>query len=71
MIVKCKSDNDSVGKLKGLTIDRSYPVTGIDNIGNHGSPGTAKDAEIIYYHQDIQDDAVVDRGSNHHVGDHG
>jgi len=33
MIVKCKSDNDSVGKLKGLTIDKSYAVTGIDNIG--------------------------------------
>ena len=35
MIVRCKSDNDSVGKvkLKGLTIDKSYPVTGIDNIG--------------------------------------
>ena len=33
MIVKCKSDNDSVGKLKGLTIDKSYPVTDIDNIG--------------------------------------
>ena len=33
MIVKCKSDNDSVGKLKGLTIDKSYTVTGIDKIG--------------------------------------
>jgi hypothetical protein len=33
MIVRCKSDNDSVGKLKGLTIDKSYPVTGVDNIG--------------------------------------
>ena len=33
MIVKCKSDNDAGGKLKGLTIDKSYPVTGIDNIG--------------------------------------
>jgi hypothetical protein len=33
MIVKCKSDNDSVGKLKGLTIDKSYVVTGVDNIG--------------------------------------
>jgi len=33
VIVRCKSDNDSVGKLKGLTIDKSYPVTGIDNIG--------------------------------------
>jgi hypothetical protein len=33
MIVRCKSDNDSVGKLKGLTIDKSYVVTGIDNIG--------------------------------------
>ena len=33
MIVRCKSDNDSVGKLKGLTIDRSYAVTGIDDIG--------------------------------------
>ena len=33
MIVRCKSDNDSVGKLKGLTIDKLYPVTGIDNIG--------------------------------------
>jgi hypothetical protein len=33
MIVKCKIDNDSVGKLKGLTIDKSYMVTGIDNIG--------------------------------------
>jgi hypothetical protein len=33
MIVRCKSDNDSVGKLKGLTIDKSYVVTGEDNIG--------------------------------------
>jgi hypothetical protein len=33
MIVKCKSDNDSVGILIGLTIDKSYTVTGIDNIG--------------------------------------
>jgi hypothetical protein len=33
MIVRCKLDNDSVGKLKGLTIDKSYMVTGIDNIG--------------------------------------
>ena len=33
MIVRCKSDNDSVGKLKGLTIDKSYMVTGEDNIG--------------------------------------
>lgn len=33
MIVRCKSDNDSIGKLKGLTIDKSYVVTEIDNIG--------------------------------------
>lgn len=33
MIVRYKLDNDSVGKLKGLTIDKSYMVTGIDNIG--------------------------------------
>jgi len=33
MIVRCKSDNDSVGKLKGLTIDKSYVVTDIDSIG--------------------------------------
>ena len=33
MLVKCQSDNDSVGKLIGLTIDKSYSVTGIDNIG--------------------------------------
>lgn len=33
MLVKCKSDNDSVGKLIGLTIDKSYAVTDIDNIG--------------------------------------
>jgi hypothetical protein len=33
MIVRCELDNDSVGKLKGLTIDKSYMVTGIDNIG--------------------------------------
>jgi hypothetical protein len=33
MIVRCKSDNDSVGRLIGLTIDKSYPVTGVDNIG--------------------------------------
>jgi hypothetical protein len=33
MIVRCKLDNDSVGKLKGLTIDKSYMVTGVDNIG--------------------------------------
>jgi hypothetical protein len=33
MIVRCKLDNDSVGKLKGLTIDKSYMITGIDNIG--------------------------------------
>ena len=33
MMIKCKSDNDSVGKLKGLTIDKSYKVTDIDSIG--------------------------------------
>jgi hypothetical protein len=33
MIVRCKSDNDSVGKLKGLTIDKSYTVLDIDSIG--------------------------------------
>ena len=33
MMIKCKSDNDSVGKLKGLTIDKLYPVTDIDSIG--------------------------------------
>ena len=33
MIVRCKSDNDSVGKLKGLTIDKSYTVIDIDKIG--------------------------------------
>ena len=33
MIVRCKSDSDSVGKLKGLTIDKSYVVTEEDNIG--------------------------------------
>ncbi len=33
MLVKCKSDNDSVGKLIGLTPDKSYVVTDIDNIG--------------------------------------
>lgn len=33
MIVKCKLDKDSVGKLNGLTINKSYIVTGIDNIG--------------------------------------
>ena len=33
MIVRCKSDNDSVGKLKGLTIDKSYVVTDTDPIG--------------------------------------
>jgi hypothetical protein len=33
MIVRCKTDNDSVGKLKGLTIDKSYMVTEEDNIG--------------------------------------
>lgn len=33
MIVRCKSDNDSVGKLRGLTIDKSYAVTDINNIG--------------------------------------
>jgi len=33
MIIRCKSDNDSVGKLKGLTIDKYYVVTDIDNIG--------------------------------------
>jgi hypothetical protein len=33
MIVRCKSDNDSVGKLKGLTIDKSYAVIDIDKIG--------------------------------------
>ena len=27
MIVRCKSDNDSVGKLKGLTIDKSTSGT--------------------------------------------
>ncbi len=33
MLVKCKSDNDSVGKLIGLTPQKLYPVTDIDNIG--------------------------------------
>jgi hypothetical protein len=33
MIVRCKSDKDSVNKLKGLTIDKSYVVTDIDPIG--------------------------------------
>jgi hypothetical protein len=33
MLVRCKSDNDSVDKLKGLTIDKSYMVTEEDNIG--------------------------------------
>jgi hypothetical protein len=33
MIVRCKSDNNSVSKLRGLTIDKSYVVTNIDNIG--------------------------------------
>ncbi len=33
MIVTCKLDKDSVGKLNGLTINKSYVVTGIDNIG--------------------------------------
>lgn len=33
MLVKCKSDNDSVGKLIGLTPNKSYVVTDIDNIG--------------------------------------
>jgi hypothetical protein len=33
MIVRCKSDNDPFGKLKGLTPDKSYTVTGIDKIG--------------------------------------
>jgi hypothetical protein len=33
MLVRCKSDNDGVSKLKGLTIDKSYVVTGEDNIG--------------------------------------
>jgi hypothetical protein len=35
MMVRCKSDNDSVSKhkLKGLTIDKSYVVTDNDNIG--------------------------------------
>ena len=33
MIVRCKSDSDSVGKLKGLTIDKSYAVIDIDKIG--------------------------------------
>lgn len=32
-IVRCKSDNDSVGKLKGLTIGKLYTVTDIDRIG--------------------------------------
>lgn len=33
LIVRCKSDNGSVGKLKGLTPDKSYTVTGVNNIG--------------------------------------
>lgn len=33
MLVKCKLDNDFVGKLKGLTIDKSYVVNDIDDIG--------------------------------------
>jgi len=33
MMIKCKSNNDSVGELKGLTIGKSYLVTEIDSIG--------------------------------------
>ena len=33
MIVRCKSDNDSVGILIGLTIDKSYTVIDINHIG--------------------------------------
>ena len=33
MIVRCKSDNDSVGRLIGLTIDKSYTVIDINHIG--------------------------------------
>ena len=33
MMVKCKLDNVTGGKLTGLTIGKSYVVTDIDNIG--------------------------------------
>ena len=33
MIVKCKLDINSVGKLIGLTIDKSYTITDISPIG--------------------------------------
>ena len=33
MIVKCKLDINSVGKLIGFTIDKSYTITDISPIG--------------------------------------
>jgi hypothetical protein len=33
MKLKCIKDYDSVGKLKGLTIDTYYQITDIDNVG--------------------------------------
>lgn len=66
MIVKCKSDKDSVAKLKGLTIDKSYPVTGIDNIGYRIVDNEFRNfwytKELFYPIEDIRDNKLKQIG---------
>ena len=66
MIVKCKSDNDSIGKLKGLTINKSYAVTGIDNIGYRIVDNEFRNCwytkELFYPIEDIRDNKLKQLG---------
>jgi hypothetical protein len=66
MIVKCKSDNDSIGKLNGLTINKSYAVTGIDNIGYRIVDNEFRNywytKELFYPIEDIRDNKLKQIG---------
>ena len=66
MIVKCKSDNDSIGKLNGLTINKSYAVTGIDNIGYRIVDNEFRNywytKELFYPIEDIRDNTLKQIG---------
>lgn len=66
MIVKCKSDNDSIGKLKGLTINKSYAVTRIDNIGYRIVDNEFRNCwytkELFYPIEDIRDNKLKQLG---------
>jgi hypothetical protein len=66
MIVKCKSDNDSIGKLNGLTINKSYAVTGIDNIGYRIVDNEFRNywytKELFYPIKDIRDNKLKQLG---------